>query len=353
MIKKMINKCKIYHLSHTDLDGYGCQMVTNNYFNSIQFYNSNYGREINERFNEIFSDIQNDKFAKNIILITDLNLTPEQAKDFDSKVKIANDDILIILLDHHKSGQDCANEFEWYFLDDSRCATKITYDFFSNIFEKNEKLSKFVDIVNAVDIWLDDKDEFELGKVCLGLVSGAKEINRIMFSQENSSYLFELLSKIQPFFEYENAHIVLDENIHKIKKEILKQSKNDTLNNLISKYNVNLLTKNRENMTIKYLNHKGILTYNIGNVSVIGNDFLKANKDYDFFMDITSRKTVSFRANGKVDVSKMASKLANGGGHPNASGGLFGGFKDSFIYENIKNQVNDLITKKIGNKNEK
>ncbi len=348
-----MNKYKIYHLSHTDLDGYGCQMVTNNFFDSIQFYNSNYGREINERFNEIFCDIQKDKYEKNIIFITDLNLTLEQAKDFDSKVKIANENIMIILLDHHKSGQDCANDFEWYYLDDSRCATKITYDFFSAIFSKNEKLSKFVDVVNAVDIWLEDRDEFELGKVCLGLVSGAKEINRIMFSKENSQYLFELLSKIQPFFEYKDAHIVLDENIHTIKKEILKENKNDTLNNLVSNFNVQLLTKNKDKMSIKYLNHKGILTYNIGNVSVIGNDFLKANRDYDFFMDITSRKTVSFRANGKIDVSKMASKLANGGGHPNASGGLFGGFKDSFIYKNIKNQVVDLITKKTGNTNEK
>jgi oligoribonuclease NrnB/cAMP/cGMP phosphodiesterase (DHH superfamily) len=345
--------CKIYHLSHTDLDGYGSQMVTNHYFKSIQFYNSNYGREINERFNEIFNDIQKDKNSKNIILITDLNLTPEQAKDFDSRVKIAAEDIMIVLLDHHKSGQDCANDFEWYYLDDSRCATKITYDFFSNIYGKDKKLSKFTDVVNAVDIWLDDKDEFELGKVCLGLVSGAREINRIMFPSENSQYLFKLLTKIQPYFDSDKSHIVLDENIHKIKKDILKTKKDDTLNNLISTFNVRLLTKNRDKMSIKYLGYKGILTYNIGNVSVIGNDFLKANQDYDFFMDITSRKTVSFRANGAVDVSRMAANLANGGGHPNASGGLFSGFKDSFIYANIKKQVNDLITKKVGNTNEK
>jgi len=37
---------KIYHLSHTDLDGYGCQMVTNHFFKNIEFLNSNYGKEI-------------------------------------------------------------------------------------------------------------------------------------------------------------------------------------------------------------------------------------------------------------------------------------------------------------------
>jgi len=343
-----MNSYKVYHLSHTDLDGYGAQVITNRYFDNIKFYNSNYGKEINERFEEIFSDISRDDFEKKIILITDVNLTPEQAKEFDSRVKISSENIMLLLLDHHKSGQNCANDFEWYYLDDTRCATKITYDFFSSIFEKDEKLSKFVDVVNAVDIWLDDRDEFELGKVCLGLVSGAKEINRIMFPEENSRYMFELLEKIQPYFDEENPHIVLDENIHKIKKEIFKQDKDDTLNNLISKQNVKMLTENRDKMQIVYENHKGILTYNIGNVSVIGNDFLKANPDFDFFMDISSRKTISLRANGKLDVSKMAAHLANGGGHPNASGGLIGNFRDSFVYENIKKQIEDVITKKRG-----
>lgn len=342
---------KVYHLSHTDLDGYGCQMVTNIYFDNIKFYNSNYGREINERFDEIFSDIECEKNEKNIILITDLNLTMEQAKSFDSRVKISDSNIMILLLDHHKSGQDCANNFEWYFLDDSRCATKISYDFFSSIFNKDEKLCKLVDTINAVDIWLEDKKEFELGKVCLGLVSGAKEINRIMFPKENSLYMFDLLSKIQPYFEQKKPHIVLDDNIHKIKKEIFKQDEDDTLSNLVSKQNVKMLTENRDKMQIKYEGHKGILTYNIGNVSVIGNEFLMKNPDFDFFMDITSRKTISLRANGKIDVSKMAAHLANGGGHPNASGGLVGNFKDSFIYTNIKKQIEDLIIKKTGNNN--
>jgi len=222
-------------------------------------------------------------------------------------------------------------------LDVARCATKITYDFFSSIFYEDKKLSKLVDVVNAVDIWLEHDKDFELGKVCLGLVSNSKEINRIMFPRENSRYMFELLDKIQDYFEYKDAHIALDEAIHKIKKEILKKdSQDDTLSNLISKYNVKILSSNKDSMKVEYNGHKGILTYNIGNVSVIGNDFLKANPDFDFFMDITPRKTISLRASGKIDVSQMAAKIANGGGHPNASGGLVNSFKEGFIYEDIR-----------------
>ncbi len=336
----------LHHLSHTDLDGYSCQMVSAHYFDSIQFYNSNYGKEINECFNQILAAIQTSTSEKHIILITDLNLTMDQAKEFESKVSICDKEIMMFVLDHHKTGQECADAFEWYFLDSSRCATKITYDFFSALYGKDEKLSHYVDVVNAVDIWLENKPEFELGKVCMGLVSGAKEVNKVMFPEENTQYIFSLLHQAQEYFSCQEAHIALDDAIHSMKKTFFISKKNDTLSNLVSAYNVILLTQNKEKMQISYKEYKGILTYNIGNVSVIGNDFLTANPDMDFFMDITSKKTISLRSNGKVDVSKIAAQIANGGGHHNASGGLLSNFKDAFIYDNIKSQVMSIIANK-------
>jgi len=337
---------KIHHLSHTDLDGYGCQMVSAHYFSSIAFYNSNYGKEINECFNQILNDIQTSTLEKHVILITDLNLTMDQAKEFESKVSICDKEIMMFVLDHHKTGQECADAFEWYFLDSSRCATKITYDYFSALYGKDEKLSKFVDVVNSVDIWLENEPEFELGKVCMGMVSGAREVNKVMFPENNSQYIFSLLTKAQEYFACEDAHIALDDALHNIKKQFFTTTTNNTLSNLVSAYNVILLTQNRDKMQITYKEYKGILTYNIGNVSVIGNDFLTANPDLDFFMDITSKKTISLRSNGKVDVSKIAAQIANGGGHHNASGGLLSNFKDAFIYDNIKSQVMSIITNK-------
>ena len=339
---------KIHHLSHTDLDGYGCQMVSAHFFDSISFYNSNYGKEVNECFNQILNNIQTSPLEKHTILITDLNLTLDQAKEFDAKVSICDKEVMLLLLDHHKTGQECADSFEWYYLDSNRCATKITYDFFSALYGKNEKLGQFVDVVNSVDIWLEKDPYFELGKVCMGLVSSAKEVNKIMFPEKNNTYIFSLLHQAQDYFTCKDAHIALDDAIHQIKKQFFTTSTtpNNTLSNLISAYNVALLTQNKERMQISYKEYKGILTYNIGNVSVIGNDFLTANPDFDFFMDVTSKKTISLRSNGKVDVSKIAAQIANGGGHHNASGGLLSNFKDAFIYDSIKTQVVNIIASK-------
>lgn len=336
----------LHHLSHTDLDGYGCQMVTKHYFDAISFYNSNYGKEINECINQILDTIQNSSIEHHAVLITDLNLTLDQAQEFESKLAICDKKPHLLLLDHHKTGQECANSFEWYFLDSSRCATKITYDFFAKLYGEDTKLSTFVDVVNAIDIWLEDKPEFELGKVCMGLVSGAKEVNKVMFPSVNSSYIFSLLEQAQTFFTCKDPHIALDDHTHEMKKNFFKKEQNNTLTNLVSAYNVTLLSQFKNSMTIMYKEYKGILTYNIGNVSVIGNDFLSANPDFDFFMDITSKKTISLRSSGKVDVSQMAAHIANGGGHHNASGGLLSNFKDAFIYDTIKTQVMTIIANK-------
>lgn len=336
---------KIYHLSHTDLDGYACQYVTHFYFKNIKFYNSNYGKEINENFNIIINDIEKDKnFGKAIILITDLNLTLNQCEEFE---KICQEkQIKLFLLDHHQSGEECMQKYSWYLLDNLRCATKITYDFFSKICYLDNKLSNFVDVVNSVDIWLSKDKHFELGKVFLGMIANAKELNRVMFPKEYISYMFYLLQSSESFIGQEKSNIALDNALHSIKKAFFYQNKDDTLANLISSFVVKKLSELKENFTIQYKQHKGLLTYNIGNTSIIGNDFLMQNPDYSFFIDVSSRKTLSFRANNQIDVSLMAKNLVGGGGHKNASGGLFAAFKDSTNYNFIKAQIVDLIKNK-------
>ncbi|MFQ6342102.1 DHH family phosphoesterase [Campylobacter sp. VTCC 70190] len=334
---------KIYHLSHTDLDGYACQFIVNFYFKNVSFYNSNYGKEINENFNTILNDIEKDG-KKAIILITDLNLTPAQCEEFDKICKEKN--IKIFLLDHHQSGEECAKKYAWYLLDTKRCATKMVYDFFSKICVANLELSNFVNVVNAVDIWLSEDKNFELGKVFLALIANAKEINRVMFKEAHLAYMFFLLDRACKFIDKDKANILLENAIHFIKKDFFSRKDDDTLSNLISHFVVEKLSQLRVNFSIEYEGFKGILTSNIGNTSIIGNEFLIKNPDYDFFIDVSSRKTLSFRANGKVDVSLMAKNLVGGGGHKNASGGLFAAFKDGTNYNHIKAQIVDLIKSK-------
>jgi len=342
---------RFYHLSHIDLDGYGCQMVMGYTPYSITSYNANYGAEVLERLEQIVEAIKTAK-EDATILISDLNLYPEEAKWLDSEVSKMNQSGLkveITLLDHHGSGANTAQQYDWYYLDTERCATKIVYDYAKENYELNEPewLSEFVNVINAVDLWQqNDTERFEYGKVCMRLVSEARELTRVIFADEDRNYKLSMLTKAAAMMSEPQAPIRLDESLHRFKKEFFIEGEDNTLDNLSTKKIVSLLGEKRSEMTIYYKGYRGFLSYGVGNTSIIGNGFLTRFPDYDFIVDVSARGTMSLRGHDKVDVSLIAKEWANGGGHPNASGGRIQGFKEQFRYDKVKRQIERLINEK-------
>ncbi len=341
----------IYHLSHIDLDGYSCQLVMKEAYKDIMFFNANYGAEVGERLNEIL-DIIKTKKEDASILITDLNLTMDEAKWLSKELEKLHDyeklTVQLQLLDHHGSGQDSANKFDWYFLDTTRSATQITYDYVLEHYTLGDEakvwLPPYVGIVDAVDLWHQDKHEaFEYGKVCMRLVTETRELNRVMFANEDRAYKLALLFEAAQILPLDNANILLDDTIHALKKNYFRKDHDDTLDNLGTAYIVELLGQQKQEKTIYYKGYKGFLSYALGNTSIIGNAFLTTFDEYDFIVDVGPRGTMSLRANNKVDVSLIAKEWAGGGGHPNASGGRINGFKEQFRYDKVKQQIQDII----------
>jgi len=345
----------IYHLSHIDLDGYGCQYLANACFNKqhnykLESYNANYGPEVKARLEEIITAIKREKFlgnkAEQVILVTDLNLTTKEAKWLESQVMEVG--AKIQLLDHHGSGQKTSELYAWYMLDTNRCATLITYDWLQthHDFDKEGNFAQIVKAINAIDIWVSDDELFEFGKVGLGMISGAREINRTLFPAEDRALKLSLVEAMKNHVGKENAHILLDDAIHGLKKLFFKQAQDNTKDNLAAFYMTQLLSDDKQRLTIEYRGKKGLLGYSLGNTSILGNTFLIENPDYDFYMDINWRGNFSLRSNNKLDVSKMAEEVGNGGGHPNASGGKIKEYRDSFVYADIKNFVQNYIDEK-------
>ncbi len=345
----------IYHLSHIDLDGYGCQYLTNACFTkkdnyNLKSYNANYGPEVKAQLETIITTIKQEKFLGNrkeqLILVTDLNLTTKEAKWLEAQVIEVG--AKLQLLDHHSSGAKTAEQYAWYFLDTKRSATLITYEWLQKhyAFDKEGEYSSIVKAINAIDIWLSDDELFEFGKVGLGMISGAKEINRTLFPNEDRALKLSLIEAMKNYVNKENAHIALDNDLHQIKKAFFQQTEDNTKDNLAAIYLTQLLSADKQRLTIEYRGKKGLLGYNLGNTSILGNTFLVENPDYDFYMDINYRGNFSLRSNNKLDVSKMAEEIGNGGGHPNASGGKIKEYKDSFIYSDIKNFIQEVIDEK-------
>lgn len=342
----------IYHLSHIDLDGYGCQYLTQRCFHKIDCFNANYGPEVTARLEEIVKKIEQDKFlhgeeTERLILITDLNLTTKEGNWIEKEaVRIG---AKLQLLDHHATGASAAERFAWYLLDTSKCATLITYHWLQRHygFDSENTLSAIVQAINAIDIWVNEDPLFEYGKVMLGMISGAKEINRILFPSEDRAFKLSMIQAANLLINEPDAPIRLDDEIHQIKKRFFIKEGNDTKDNLVASYVTRLLTADKQRLTITYKNAKGILGYNVGSASVIGNACMVENEDYDFYMDINFRGHFSLRSNNKLDVSKMAAVIGNGGGHPNAAGGKIEGYKDSFVYAEVREFVQNYINEKI------
>ena len=353
----MFKDRRLYHLSHIDLDGYSCQLLSSYIFEDKLYYNSNYGKEIGTRMDEIFYDIEKqDKDAKIFILITDLNLTEEEAGDLEARKQSSSYDIHLQLLDHHITGKSVAERFKWYHLNDKKSATLITYEFMKNNFGFDEvldaKLAKYINSVNALDLWIQEEVEpFEYGKVMMKLISSARELNKLMFPTVDNEYKIALLEGAMKIYldktiDNENRNIYLDNNMHQLKKEFFGKEKKDTLDNMLTDFVVDLLTEGKEEFTVTYKGYKGILTSMLGNTSLIGNGFLVKNSDFDFFIDVSGKGNMGLRANGKVDVSIMAKELGNGGGHINASGGRIKHYKENFIYQKIRTNVQSLMIEK-------
>lgn len=367
---------KVYHLSHTDLDGYGCQFIAKEFFSDIVFYNANYGKEVLVRLNSMLDSISSfggfaasalaSKFGKALnmkstskqsekflLLISDLNLTSNESSYLAQRVeelKISGLDVELLLLDHHISGLECAAKHKWYILDDKRCATRITFEYLLERFKlldesRKEWLDKLSLMINSVDIWLEDGYKFEFGKVAMNLISGSSELNRFMFDKEHREYKFSLIESARDFLEQENGEVAFDNAIYTIKKLALGgKPDSQTMDNITSNAQVKLLCNKKDSCTIYYQDKKGFLSYSMGGISVLANLFLKTNEDYDFYLDVNSRGNISLRANGNCDVSLMSKELFNGGGHKNASGGKIDGFKESFSYEDIKSQVDYILS---------
>ncbi|GAB0051244.1 DHH family phosphoesterase [Helicobacter pylori] len=343
---------QVYHLSHIDLDGYACQLVSKQFFKNIQCYNANYGREVSARIYEILNTIAQSKESESLILISDLNLNLNEAQYLQDKIqehRLQNKNIQIQLLDHHISGKEVAESFHWYCLDTNRCATKIVYEFLKKHYAilepKNTTwLEPLVEMVNSVDIWDTQGYGFELGKVCMRMINQSSELNRFMFDDENRDYKLKLLEEVKNYLFLENAPVAYDNDLFKLKKIALGGDPDaETMDNISSNAQTHLLSLKKHDCSVYYQDKKGFLSYSMGGISVLANLFLTQNPDFDFYIDVNAKGNVSLRANGNCDVCELSQMCFNGGGHRNASGGKIDGFRESFNYRDIKEQIEEIF----------
>ncbi|WP_163532323.1 DHH family phosphoesterase [Helicobacter suis] len=348
---------QVFHLSHIDLDGYGCQFVSRCFFSEVKFYNANYGREVGARLHEIIADTKK-AIAQGerdiLILITDLNLTLNEAQFLQEQsdaLRLSDQKIQVLLLDHHATGLEASKAYSWYFLDTERSASKITWETLKAQYplkegSNKEKLELLVAMINSIDIWKEGEFGFDLGKVCMRMIASTHELNRFMFDQEHRVYKFILLEKVLSYLDQDNGAVLFDNDLFKLKKEALGGDPDkEIMDDIASNAQVALLSRKKEECKVSCGDKVGFMSYAMGGISVLANLFLTQNPEFDFYIDVGFKGSVSLRSNGKCDVSQLSQQYFNGGGHKNASGGKIEDFKESFSYYDIKEQLERAFSK--------
>lgn len=313
----------VYHISHIDLDGYGCQIITQNYFGkkNIKFYNCNYGNAIKYILKEILEKINNE----DMLIITDINLTSEIA-EFVNK-EFYEKGINTLLLDHHITGAKEAEKYEWYHLNTTYCATKLTQLHF-----KSNEMELFADYVNTQDLWHNDHEYFSKANYLSDIAFKGYSFPW-MISEENFKYkiftikkVFNRVKKGWTIRKIQKNFINIQEKyLSKIlSKEVLKDS-NLPIEHKFVKYIYELI-KHKDFPTFNVGKSKGKVFYELGSniFQQMSHVYNEEIGDVDFVMHVSRNGKLSLRSTGEEsskNVAEIALKYFDGGGHFNASGG--------------------------------
>jgi len=325
----------LYHLSHNDLDGYGCQYMTTSVFKKNYCYNTNYN-EVNENLNLIFSELLKNKNKKYLLMITDVNLTIENATKLNNFVRgNKNIDVKIVLLDHHISGKDVAEKYSWYYLDKTRCATRLTYEWLLNNNLLNEKQIKifnyFSSVVNTQDIWLENDVLFNKGVFLSNVVFNFLKYPEILIDFKRN-HIFHMITNVLKLFNKNKTIEFIETKLYSIAKTFLnKKIESLYYDNKDIEFKVKLarhfyllylahINQNVEIIEIEGKKGKFLFSFDSNSFQYVSNYYLHEQNDIDFMCHVSSDLKMSLRSRNDTDVSYIAKKYFLGGGHKNASG---------------------------------
>lgn len=319
----------IYHISHIDLDGYGCQIITKKHFKNkkIKFYNCDYGNVIYSIFNEILLDFKSNKYRNNELIITDINLNMDMA-NFIHQNFILKHNFNVILLDHHITGLEISKKYYWYKLNKNICSTKLTQEYF-NVHD----LKDFADYVNVQDLWYDKHKNFTKANFIADIAYKGYEFPNII-KEESFKYKIFTIKEVFNRFRKNWSIKKIQKNFIDIQEKFLLSSldvsyvknPNISIEHKFVQYIYEKI-KNKNHNFIKLNNSKGIVFFELGaNIFQQSSQmFLQDFKDsIDFILHINKYGRISIRSLGSSpenNVSFIAKKYFSGGGHFNAAGG--------------------------------
>ncbi len=351
----------LFHLSHNDLDGYGAQYLTRAAGFRARYYNADY-RDVPATLERIFADMA-EAGGPSLLLITDINLTDEQADMVARRIAgmggggqgapaPARQGLLsaemaallrqsiaperpapeLLLLDHHATGEQAAARHPWYHLDTSRCASRLMFEAIAPYLEEEActRYAARAEFIDVGDRWLKDDPRFHRAIFLIGLVMEDDQLAPPLEGLKRD-YRFHLM---ESFFQRMEAGASLEE----LERAVYDDRKSFLRGRVPEEVYADPETPLKD----KY--HKlSALALPEGAIPMLSIDGYRAgiffNWPHDVFrgvvmelmerqgkMDLAVRVggngRLSLRSNNGVDVGFIAGRYFEGGGHPCAAGGV-------------------------------
>lgn len=272
-------------ITHTDLDGVGCEILGKIAFkDNVDVSRCNYN-DINELV--LKTILEHENYEK--IIITDISVNEIVANRLNyisNKVK---------LLDHHPSAL-FLNDYSFATVEEicdkgKTCGTQLLYDYLGNSL-KTDRLNYFVENVRRYDTW-EWKDKYQ--------DETPKRINDLLYIMGKDKFVDLVINKIK------NNEDLFDDTVNMILE--LRQNE------------INEYIKNKDKLLITHniLGYKAGVVFADNFISELGNKLSEMHPELDFIAMI-NQETISYRTvKEDINLTEIA-KHFGGGGHPKASG---------------------------------
>ena len=265
---------------------------------------------------DVNSNVRNNLDKYDFIYVVDLNISEELADFIEANYKEK-----IMILDHHLS---CNNMNKYSFIEvnaeGKESGTSLYYKYLLNNYNNNllnrESTKMLVEHVRTMDIY--------------------------DFSKTSK----EEAEKLEMIFKIYGKDRFIDKFYNVIINDLELYSKEDLNLVELEKERIKRYIEEKEFMEISLDNKRVGVVFAERYISELGNYLINKYDYLDYIVLINMDKKISYRGNGKVDLSVIAKKFG-GGGHINAAGNcLPSGLKEKVIKEIfpdaiIKEESND------------
>ena len=331
----MLATSRIIHISHNDLDGIGSQFMISRAFYNVHWFNCDY-KDIEYTISQALKQIKMETLAgapPTLFLITDINLTLETAIHLDKQVNSLPSPPKLLLIDHHATGKDCAEKFDWYQLDTSCCATRLVYQWLKPLL--SEELQHYLDrlsaLVNVTDLWQTQDPRFNKANLIADLMFADTNMTSDMH-EHNRNYYFHLIEQCFKRIEEGKSVMQIEQDLYQIRLDFLldagldKTLVNDENIGLEGKYNhliLDYISKNKlPQIQIEQYKVAIFFRWHGTTYQHVSSMYLDKNPHIDIAMRVGSNARLSIRSRKQnIDVGQLSRQYFNGGGHPQAAGG--------------------------------